>query len=170
MSNRSAAALSRSIRRRKGRVVELLAPASSEPPWGQSARMRYIEATEGNHHPTLESATGEALALTEGIGDVFAPAAGAGGLPGAIARGNRSTLRSESLMTKVPSRSSTCANHVPSPAMLPTNSLCGLLSSGEVVNEIASCGLSKPCCGMIGPTQRTARKFDNVLSSDRRLV
>src|SRR5207249_6937435 len=59
-------------------------------------------------------------------------------------------------------------SHVPSPAALPTNSLCEMLSSGEVVSEIASCGLSKPCCGMVGPTQRTARKFDSRLSSEDR--
>src|SRR5438874_9725731 len=130
--------------------------------------MRCIEAIGGDPPYLGGLETGGALA--EGTGDAFAPAAGAGGLPGAIARGSRSTLKSESLMIKVPSRSSTCANHVPSPAVLPTNSLCEILSSGEVVNEIASCGLSKPCWGMFGPTQRTARKFDSILSSDWRLV
>ncbi len=54
-------------------------------------------------------------------------------------------FRSESRMMKTPSRSSVRANHVPLPAALPTNSLCETLSSGAVVNVIASCGLSKPC-------------------------
>ena len=80
--------------------------------------------------------------------------------------GNLNAFRSGLLSTKVPSRSSVRANHIPSPAEAPTTSLCMFLSSGEVVNVIDTYGLSKPCAGAVAPVQRTARRTVSVFNSD----
>ena len=84
--------------------------------------------------------------------------------------GSRKLVKFWLLITNVPSRPSTRAHHVPSLFLAPTLSLCNDLLSGELVNSIASCGFSKPCCGVVAPSQRTARKPDKVLSNDCRFV
>src|SRR5438067_11639210 len=105
-------------------------------------------------------ALGEALALA--VGEA---------LPGAAASGNRKVLKSTSLMTKAPSCSSACADHVALSALPPISSLCAFLSSGDVVNVIASCGFSRPCSAAAPPgSHRTACKFDKVVSSDCKFV
>src|SRR5262249_46098435 len=73
------------------------------------------------------------------------------------------TLRSALLTTKVPSRPSTFANHIPSGVWLPIVSLRSALSSGEVVKVKTSVGLSKPWLGLLAPTQRTARSAASEL-------
>src|SRR5439155_18540210 len=80
--------------------------------------------------------------------------------------GSFNAFRSASRIMKVPSRSSVRANHVPLPAATPTNNLWEILSSGEVINVIVSCGLSKPCWATVGPAQRAARKLARVVSTD----
>ena len=69
-------------------------------------------------------------------------------------------------MTKVPSRSSVRANHIPPPAAPPITSLCTALSSGDVVKVIVACGFSKPCADVVAPDQRTERKVVSVFSND----
>ena len=80
--------------------------------------------------------------------------------------GNLSAFRSGLLITNVPSRSSTFANHIPSGVAAPAVNLCTALSSADVVNVMTSCGLSKACGGVTDSTQRTARKLANVFKSD----
>src|SRR5207248_4047053 len=110
------------------------------------------------------------VALGKGVGDAVAPVAVGDGLAGTVARGKRSALKSALLMIKVPSRSSTRPNQFPSPAALPMNNLWELLSSADVVKVIISCGFSKPCCGNVGPIQRTACRLDSVFSNDCRFA
>src|SRR5207247_7052486 len=86
------------------------------------------------------------------------------------ASGNFKMFKSALLTVKVPSRPSTRAYHVPSLFCAPMLNLCDVLLSGEVVKASTSCGLSKPCCGVVPRSQRTACNADNVLRSDRRLA
>lgn len=80
------------------------------------------------------------------MGELDAAGTGLGEGEGAaaVASGNVSALWSGSLTTKVPSRPSTCAYHIPSGVRLPIVNLCRALSSGEVVKVITSVAFSKP--------------------------
>ena len=79
--------------------------------------------------------------------------------------GSFSAVRSGLLTTKVPSRPSALANHIPSSVRLPIVSLCSALSSGEVVKVTTNCGLSRPYAGVVGyaSTQRPAREVSGGL-------
>src|SRR6266403_3407639 len=125
-----------------------------------AASLRSIRRSELRRFCYLGVPTGETLALSDGTGDALGPGAVGEGLPGAMVRGNCSALKSVLLMTKMPSRSSTRANQFPWPAAPPMDNLWELLSSGDVVKVIVSCGFSKPCCGCVGPIQRTACRLD----------
>src|SRR5207237_4301236 len=85
---------------------------------------------------------------------------------GVATNGSLNAFKSGLFITKVPSRSSVRANHIPSPAEAPTTSLCTFLSSAEVVNVIVTWGLSKPWAGVVAPAQRTARRTVSVFSND----
>ena len=93
-------------------------------------------------------------------------ALGAGEAGAAFTNGNFNAVKSGLLTTKVPSRPSTLANHIASLFRFPIVSLCNVLSSAELVKVITSCGFSKPCSGLVAPTQRTARNEARVLRSD----
>src|SRR5437899_5799872 len=80
--------------------------------------------------------------------------------------GSFSAFKSGALITNVPSRSSTLANHIPSPLGLPIVTLCEALSSGDVVNATTSGGLSNACRGVVDPIHRTACNVDSVFKSD----
>ncbi len=60
---------------------------------------------------------------------------GEGEPTGAFTKGNFNAVKSGLLMTKVPSRPSTLANHIASSVRFPIVSLCNVLSSGEVVKR-----------------------------------
>src|SRR5688572_11621331 len=119
--------------------------------------------TGSNYFGDAETA-GVVDRLGEAIGSGVALTAGDG--PGKATSGRRNALKSGLLITKVPSRSSVRANHMPSPAEAPIISLCTFLSSGEAVKVIVICGLSSPCAAFVAPAQRIARNTVSVFSSD----
>src|SRR5688572_9456348 len=114
----------------------------------------------------LGEAIGSGVALTAGVPAALGPALAVGDGEGKATSGRRNALKSGLLITKVPSRSSVRANHMPSPAEAPIISLCTFLSSGEVVKVMVSCGLSSPCAAFVAPAQRIARNTVSVFSND----
>src|SRR5205814_1254854 len=115
---------------------------------------RCLERLHGVGGATGDAATeGDALALAAGDGDGACPSA------------PRKALKSELLITNVPSCSSVRAMDVPSadgPLMV---TLCCALSSVEVVKVATSCGLSNAAGGIFA-IQRTACKEASVFTRD----
>src|SRR6266550_3773259 len=105
-------------------------------------------------------------ARLNGYGFATGDAVGLGDAVASLTNGSFNAFKSELLITKVPSRPSTCAHHMPSSVWLPTVSVEESLLSGPYMKVRVSCGLSKPCRGAVVPSQRTACKFAKALISD----
>src|SRR4051794_10890890 len=103
-------------------------------------------------------------------GDAVTPVDRGRGAVAWLASGTFSVFTSELLIAKVPSRSPTRAQDVPSLFCVPMVNVCVALLSGELAKSMTSCGFSNPCWAVVGPSQRTARKFDSVLRSVCRFV
>jgi hypothetical protein len=143
------------------RLRRLALTSRSEPDWHDCS----IHLLACSRFDTVLLEPRYGLGVAAGEVATEGDALGAGDGDGGCTSAPCNALKSELLITNVPSSSSVRAMDVPSGEDLPTVNLCCALSSGELVKVATSWGLSKLPPGTFA-TQRTACREASVFTSD----